>query len=164
MTNLIYILLIIASLGILSCSNPNTPLSENTNNYDTISLIIESESAQDSINYKRLQSLGGVELLDIDRESKCNLTTSKYLLNNVILDSADLGFIVEYLSKKINIETSMDSACPYPKMTLVYLFANMEDYKLKDNIASSSIVPSYGIDIYVSSRKLSELRKNQTKQ
>lgn len=99
-----------------------------------------------------------VTLKGIDTVTKCNLTTARYMLKNVIKDSIALGHIITILGYHILNSARDKPGCIYPVMCVVYLYSNEEDYKIRDNIASFSKTPSTGIDIYVSSRKLNEMR------
>jgi hypothetical protein len=115
---------------------------------------------EDSIKVERLKKLGGVTLASMDKPSKCNLTKGKYILNKIITDSSDIAFVVEYLGNQI-FELGIDNKetdCPYPVMCIVYLYMNKQDFKINDNVASYSVTPASGVDVYVNTRKLSEFK------
>ncbi|HEV8079351.1 MAG TPA: hypothetical protein VGP43_01460 [Chitinophagaceae bacterium] len=56
---------------------------------------------EDSIKIERLKKLGGVTLASMDKQSKCNLTKGKYILNRILTDSSDIAFIIAYLGKQV---------------------------------------------------------------
>jgi hypothetical protein len=43
-------------------------------------------------------------------------------------------------------------------MCIVYLYMNKQDFKINDNVASYSVTPASGVDVYVNTRKLSEFK------
>ena len=121
----------------------------------------DSQNADDErIQEEKLKSLGGVTLANIEKEVKCNLTKVRYILNEVVADSNDLALVVEHLGKQTfkSALSEKDMNCPYPVMCVVYLYMNEEDLINQDNVASFSVTPATGVDIYVSSRKLSEYK------
>jgi hypothetical protein len=153
-------ILSIFTLFLFGCNDTETK--EEKVQIDTIKTVKPDLRAidQDSIQEEKLKKLGGVTLAGIDKQSKCNLTKGRYILNKIITDSSDIAFVVEYLGKQV-FELGIDmkeNDCPYPVMCVVYLYMNKQDLKIGDNIASYSVTPASGVDVYVNPRKLSEYK------
>lgn len=46
----------------------------------------------------------------------------------------------------------------YPVMCLIYLYMTKKDIEIGENVASCTITPTYGVEVYVNSRKLKEFK------
>lgn len=117
---------------------------------------------RDSLQLSRLEKLGGVTLLQMDKTGKCNLSKGKYILNKVVTDSSDLAFIVGLLANKVFQSSKKDIACPYPVMSAVYLYLNQQRFKIGESVASCTITPrNYSGDIWVNMYDISNFKKEK---
>lgn len=121
---------------------------------------IKKDKEQQASNEKRIAELGGVTLVKLDNQTKCNLYKGYYLLNKPVTDSASLAFLAKYYADDLFYSNKKDASCPFPLMTTTSLYMNNEDLKIGYSLASCSITPSnYQGDVYVDSYNVAKYKK-----
>lgn len=124
----------------------------------------KEKSAEDSVMEVRINSLvDTVYQIKIDKTRKCNLTEGYYVLKNNKIDSADLLLITKHLASQLYINTKLDKACDYKKMTSATIYLDMQDYRDDQGnyISMCNIDPDHPEgDTFIMPHKLKKLKQS----
>lgn len=148
--------IIVISLFICSCSSKKEE--------STKSFISEVPIRSDSTDYfekKKFDSLGGLTLIKLDTETKCNLTKGYYITNNTT-DSTALAFLASYSARLLFRTSNSTPGCSYPVMASTFIYQTQKSFTDYEGnwISMCSITPSdYSGKTFVDMRKL----KNEAK-
>lgn len=119
---------------------------------------------KDSLTAISVEKLGGVSLISIDKESKCNLIKGYYMLNKIITDSSDLALISHYLCSSLFKSIKREENCQWPVMSAAYLYMNEKGFNNTEVIASCTITPrDYEGDVLVNTCTLSKYKNRKNK-
>ena len=124
-----------------SCNQENNVIESDSPRLENV--VIHDEHRQDFSILDSINKIGGYKFIKYYPDGKkCNLYKGAYIMNKPIADSFLLAKLGNKLAMDVYDNNKAEGDCPWPKMTIAYIYNTRKDMKDNRPIAACEITPS----------------------